>query len=406
MVGRLHEWLDGLLGSLSVTPMVQKLARASSVAAETVEAAALAKNRVEAELSAAIEAVEAAKKDLEAVQKENMALRADSGRSAGLWEEEVGKLKTAVAAAEAEAKQAKEALDLFRSAEQEQTEFRVAAEEKTKEEHRESLKRVEKEKEEAVAAAEKAKVDALAAAAAEAEAAAEAAAASQIKAVLEETHRLSSVVETAEAKAKEAVEELERSRAEFQGRLKRLEGELSEERATGAERKKQVIAHVGNLNDDKKKLTSQLQRAKVMMQEAKARELKLVEQVSDAAKTAEASESENVAEVTRLRAKLSEVIADAESEAKAHEAEKLKLTHVGAGLAKAHQEAAHHKSKRAVAKNEMIAIARALEAERELRKTVGAHLSQVNPLICVSVKNLGSGCFVRSIVPCATSAIS
>ena len=114
-----------------------------------------------------------------------------------------------------------------------------------------------------------------------------------------------------------------------------------------------------------------------MFQEAKAREGKLTEQLSEANGRASASESEKGAEVEVLRAKLAERAAEAARKAAAHEEEILKLTDVGAGLAKANQEAAHHRSKRAVAKNEMIAIARALEAERDLRKAVGSHLSQV-----------------------------
>jgi Flp pilus assembly protein TadB len=51
-----------------------------------------------------------------------------------------------------------------------------------------------------------------------------------------------------------------------QGKLKRVEGALEDEKNSANERKKQVIAHVSGLNEDKKKLTAQLGRAKQLLE--------------------------------------------------------------------------------------------------------------------------------------------
>jgi hypothetical protein len=48
--------------------------------------------------------------------------------------------------------------------------------------------------------------------------------------------------------------------------LKRVEGALEDEKNSANERKKQVIAHVSGLNEDKKKLTAQLGRAKQLLE--------------------------------------------------------------------------------------------------------------------------------------------
>lgn len=59
--------------------------------------------------------------------------------------------------------------------------------------------------------------------------------------------------------------------------MKRVEGTLEDEKASNNERKKQVIAHVSGLNEDKKKLTAQLGRAKQLLEEAQRREKELKE---------------------------------------------------------------------------------------------------------------------------------
>jgi chromosome segregation ATPase len=135
--------------------------------------------------------------------------------------------------------------------------------------------------------------ESMASAAAEAQAATEAARAND---------RLE--VDAAVASAKEEVEkvaaEQARQAAEFQGKIRKVEAELAAEKEQAAERKKQVIAHVGTLNEAKQKLTGQLGRAKQLLEEAQKREHDLKAQIAAQEGAAVSSQSEVGQQVWRL----------------------------------------------------------------------------------------------------------